>query len=546
MFTKRHFYFAEIVDENILKLQALVDDDTSMSNSANHRDENQQQVALSSLDILDTMPEKEFDEITALASRICGTKIALISLIDCDRVWVKSKHGVSNEEMHRDFSFCAHTILHQEIFILENATEFYAGIPIHDPQFKIPIGSLCVVHDRPFQIDENQRSSLLSLRNQIEKLLELRLQMITHKKLRFLLDESQRIAKIGSWEFDLETHKIDWSNKMYDLFPKECADVPKTIDLHTSTIHPQDLNQWLATIEKCKVEGAPYTMRFRRLLGGREVWIESHGQALRNLKGKICKIVGTCQDITEKVNIENIVEQRKIKAVQNEKMSFLGEMSVGVLHEINNPISILSAQIQTLESCLDKKEKFEGKLKIMKNSVDRINRIINSIKRFSRNMGQEKFDEQSIQAIIKDSVTLSQLAFGTKRIKIEFKTDGPDCLVHCNLVELQQVFINLIGNATDAINNLADQWIRIETSSKDGLFVVRFIDSGSGISPEIESKIFQPFFTTKEIGKGTGLGLSISKEILHRHKANITINHEFNNTCFEVCFFEPRFANQVA
>lgn len=508
--------------------------------------ENHRQEALSALDIVDTMPEQEFDEITAIAARICGTKVALISLNDGDRVWLKSKFGLSLDEQHRDFSFCAHTSLHHDVFVIENANEFYAGIPIHDPQYKLPIGSLCLVHDRPFQIEEIQRSSLISLRNQIEKLLELRLQMITHKKLRFLLDESQRIAKLGSWELNIETGKVEWSNKMYELFPKDYAELPKNIELHCSTIHPEDLLPWMTAIEKCKANGSPFTMRFRRLLGGRDLWIETHGQGLRNSQMRICKIVGTCQDITDKVNLEKIDEHRKIKAVQNEKMTFLGEMSVGVLHEINNPISIMSAQLQTFDKCLNDKTKFDEKIKIMKNSVEKINRIISSIKRFSRSMGQDEFVEQSLQTIIKDSITLSQLAFGTKKFKIEFSSEGPDCSVMCNLVELQQVFINILGNAIDAIKHLQNPWVRVETFIQGGCYFVRFIDAGAGIPLEIESKIFQPFFTTKEIGKGTGLGLSISKEILHRHKANITINRELNNTCFEICFFEPRYMNNVA
>ena len=530
---------------------------------AKHQHEEQRQEALSALDILDTMPEPEFDDITALAAQICGTKMALISFVDQDRQWFKAKFGLTAQETHRDLGFCAHTILQENIFIIENTkvdprfsdhpmvtgqphVEFYAGVPILDPQFKLPIGALCVVHDRPYQIDEKQQTSLMALKNQIEKLLELRLQMINHKKLRYLLDEAQRIAKMGSWEYDSETKRIEWSTKMYDLFPKDMAEVQKTLDVHTSTIHPQDIQNWLAAFEKCKADGVSYTLRFRRLLAGRDIWIETHGQGLRNTHGKVFRIVGTCQDITEKVALEHINEQRKIKAVQNEKMTFLGEMSVGVLHEINNPISILSVQLQTMDLNPDKRDRNLEKIKIMQNSVERINKIVTSIKRFSRNMGQEQFEEQSLHAIIKDAVTLSQLAFGTKRLNVEFKTDSPDCHLQCNLVELQQVFINIMGNSFDAIKSLTDQWIRIEALVRDGCYIVRFVDSGAGIPMDIEASIFQPFFTTKAVGKGTGLGLSISKEILHRHKANITINREFKNTCFEICFFEPRFLNAAA
>lgn len=534
-----------------------------MTPPGKHSQEEKRQEALSALDILDTMPEREFDDMTVLAAQICATNIALISFVDRDRQWFKAKVGLTTQEINRDLGFCAHTILHENIFIIENTkvdprfsdhplvtggprVEFYAGVPINDPQFQLPIGALCVVHDRPYQIDEKQKTALLALKNQIEKLLELRLQMINQKKLRYLLDEAQRIAKIGSWELDIESGKVEWSTKMYDLFPQELVGMTKTLGIHSSTIHPQDISAWLAAVAKCKSDGAPYSLRFRRLLAGRELWIETHGQGMRNSQGKVFRIVATCQDITEKVVVENINEQRKLKAVQNEKMSFLGEMSVGVLHEINNPISILSVQLQTLDLSFKNCERNLEKVKIMQNSVERINKIITSIKRFSRNMGQAQFEEQSLQAIVKDAITLSQLAFGSKKISIDFKIDAPDCHLQCNLVELQQVFINLIGNSFDAIKPLTDQWIRIEAFVRDGAYFVRFIDSGAGIAPDIESHIFQPFFTTKAVGKGTGLGLSISKEILHRHKANITINREFKNTCFEICFFEPRFLNAEA
>ncbi len=146
--------------------------------------------ALESLKILDTEYEKEFDDITALASHLCGTEIALISLIDKNRQWFKSKHGIDVSETHRDYSFCAHAILEPEKpFVVIDAREderfydnpltekdqvviFYAGIPLVDKN-GFALGTLCVIDGKPKELSEQQIESLKSLANQVTILFEL-------------------------------------------------------------------------------------------------------------------------------------------------------------------------------------------------------------------------------------------------------------------------------------------------------------------------------------------------------------------------------------
>src|ERR1700712_1969036 len=148
--------------------------------------------ALNSYNVLDTLPEKEYDAITRLASYICQAPIALVSLIDAERQWFKSKVGLDINETSRADAFCNHTILHDEILEINNAIEddlfkdnefvkgeahirFYAGAPLIDPDGN-RLGSLCVIDTVPHKLTEEQREALQTLAGEVMSRLVLRRQ----------------------------------------------------------------------------------------------------------------------------------------------------------------------------------------------------------------------------------------------------------------------------------------------------------------------------------------------------------------------------------
>jgi signal transduction histidine kinase len=228
--------------------------------------------------------------------------------------------------------------------------------------------------------------------------------------------------------------------------------------------------------------------------------------------------------------------------VQNSKMSALGEMSAGVAHEINNPLMVLISNINMIEKYVhstDEKDKDPTKmdqylLRSM-SAAKRISIIVSGLLNFSRSENNEAKSPQDVVSILAESLDNFQEKLKSQGIKLTYEAPIYELLCNCRRYEIMQIFVNLINNAADATLE-SDQPPEIEISlfkdKEENTIYFTIIDSGPGISPEIEAKIMQPFFTTKKIGKGTGLGLSISLGLARSHGGDLYLNRNYEKTCF--------------
>jgi two-component system NtrC family sensor kinase len=220
------------------------------------------------------------------------------------------------------------------------------------------------------------------------------------------------------------------------------------------------------------------------------------------------------------------------KLVQSQKLASIGELSAGLGHEINNPLAIISQETEWMqhllkrfgESKVQEIAEFQDSLKEVLRQVDRCREITQNLLDFARRK-EPVFQEVNINKLIDDLSRLLEKETIQHHIEIrrDFQQDLP--LVHTDAPSLRQVVLNLLTNASHAIQK--DGKIRIATKSVENGSVDIFVeDTGCGIPKEHLTKIFDPFFTTKPEGKGTGLGLSICHGIVDKLGGHISVSSE--------------------
>ncbi|AZZ38010.1 hypothetical protein CIK05_14760 [Bdellovibrio sp. qaytius] len=242
-------------------------------------------------------------------------------------------------------------------------------------------------------------------------------------------------------------------------------------------------------------------------------------------------------DVTEDFNKQNTINQIQAKAVQSSKLAVLGELAAGVAHEINNPLMILTSVAFVVQKHIEqnKFDQLPEKLEKIQSTITRISRIVNGLRTYARDGENDPMMPVNIADVILESLELCVESIRYQNIEITFDNQMTiPAIVSCRDTQISQVILNLISNAKDAVLPLKEKWIKVILRQVEKNVVLEVMDSGSGISLDIREQIFQPFFTTKDVGNGTGLGLSISNEIIKTHYGRLFVDHNHPNTCFTI------------
>jgi len=219
----------------------------------------------------------------------------------------------------------------------------------------------------------------------------------------------------------------------------------------------------------------------------------------------------------------NALKESQDKSIQSAKMAAVGTLASGVAHEINNPLTVILGFAQFLMKQVKKDSLFYAPLEAIERESERCKKLVQSLLIYSR---ASKFNKEiiNINKSIEDSLLLIEVRTKINNITIErdLEQNLPEIIVDNN--QIQQIIINLCNNAADAMPQ--GGIIRVGSRQKTEYLEIIISDTGTGIPKENIDKIFNPFFTTKEVGKGTGLGLSLCYEIIQKHKGNITVKSE--------------------
>jgi signal transduction histidine kinase len=252
----------------------------------------------------------------------------------------------------------------------------------------------------------------------------------------------------------------------------------------------------------------------------------SFNQMVENLKKSREKIEEYNRDLEQMVEERTKkLESAQAQLLQSEKLSAVGQLISGVAHELNNPLTSVIGFSQLLLS-KEKNHKTEEYLNKITREAERCAKIVNNLLTFSRTHKPEK-SYVGINGIIERTLDLMAYQFRTDNIEVIKKLDPNLPKTMADFHQLQQVFLNIINNAYQAMKDKRETRILTVETERSGLIIrIKFSDTGPGIPKGNLSRIFDPFFTTKEVGKGTGLGLSISYGIVKEHGGDIYVLSE--------------------
>jgi signal transduction histidine kinase len=252
--------------------------------------------------------------------------------------------------------------------------------------------------------------------------------------------------------------------------------------------------------------------------------------------------------VIKKVKLaQNTIMDQHVKIETTARLSILGEMAGGIAHEINTPLAAIAISSGLAQTLIDKDpEKAKETLKVIDRTVQRIAMIIRGLRNFSREADGDPLVSTPIQQIIDDVLSLCHAKLAHQQIKMMVTAVDPRLSVECRPVQIAQVIMNLISNAADALKDRKNSEIRLHIINESKIIKIVVEDNGPGIPINIRQKIFQPFFTTKEIGKGTGLGLSISKGLVESHHGRLELADAKSGTRFTVILPKKQTKNQAA
>ena len=215
------------------------------------------------------------------------------------------------------------------------------------------------------------------------------------------------------------------------------------------------------------------------------------------------------------------VEEAQMQVFHNERLASVGRLAAGAAHEINNPLAVISGKAQMLVNAKDE-EKRKNDLTIIVDQTRRISKIINDLMGFAR-PAQPELRSTDVRDVIRRSLSLVQNRISLDDIKVVRNFDEDLPRVTADPHQMEQVFLNLLINAEQAMEKGGTITITATAGATSGLINLAFSDTGSGITPDHIKHIFDPFFTTKEEGKGTGLGLAIVHSIIENHGGTIEV-----------------------
>ncbi|RZA25484.1 MAG: response regulator [Proteobacteria bacterium] len=502
--------------------------------------------ALETFQILDTLPEQIYDDLTQLASELCRVPVALFGLIDKNRQWFKSKFGTELTEVPRDISFCSHTITGNKLHVVSDLSKdarfvdhplvvggpqarFYAGVPLVTADGH-GVGAVCVLDTVPRDIDPSQLVGLEAIARQIMSHLNSRNLLESERQLSTQLSKSKK--QLDDF-FDLATDFLGICDingqfiKISDSFLKVLGYSEREFVYRpfTDLLHPEDVERTINGFISLE-SGIKFGIR-NRLRAKNGQYVPLSWNFSSNVDGLVYAVA---RDMTNQYELEKslILAKEKAEAAASAKSRFLANMS----HEIRTPMNGIIGMTSLLKGSIDDPVNIE-RLNIIQSSGDTLLELIDDILDFSK-LEVDKIEIEkhslSIRETIQDVIGLLGTKASQKNISVKYiQSNTVPAWILGDVTRFRQILLNLLSNALKFTERGSVEISSDATPKTDGQWALTFSvkDSGIGISQDNIAKLFTAFTqedasTTRRFG-GSGLGLAICKGLCEKMGGRIWV-----------------------
>jgi PAS domain S-box-containing protein len=334
------------------------------------------------------------------------------------------------------------------------------------------------------------------------------------------LAEAQRLSSTGSFSWRAATDEITWSQQLYRIFEFEQG-VPVTLELIGSRVHPEDVPLLNEMIDRTRGAGSDFEYEHRLQMRDHSVkYLHLVAHATRDQEGRL-EYIGAVQDVTQRRLSEEALGKARSELAHVARVTSLGALTASIAHEVNQPIGAARNNAHAALRFLagdppdlaEVREALECVVNDTYRAGDIVGRIRDQVKKVPPRMEAVELNDA-----IEEVIALVRGELSKHRVLVQMQLAEGLSPVHGDRVQLQQVMLNLILNAIEAIISVDDEVrelvISTEASPTDGLLVA-IGDSGPGVAPEDRERIFESFYTTK--ASGVGIGLSICRAIIEAH-----------------------------